>query len=116
MKILQKYIIEKLSISNYLKPEEFTEFETLGQDKYGDKVIIIGIPFKNKKDPNWKKTSSYIHEHRFDIETDIEFHEDDKDFKDHEYWCYAIYKEYYDHSSTLHCYSYDKEGIFVKKK
>jgi len=111
MKDINSFIQEKLKVSSKskinknepLEPDEIEGPETPGKDYFDDDVIIIGWPFKDKNDKNYKRTKEYISKKRYSVYNDLE------DIEDSDMWdwfCYATHEN----EQELNCYLYGPEG------
>ena len=115
MKSINDYIIEKFKISSknakqkYLDPEDIEGPETPGEDYFGEEVTIIGWPFKDKNDKNYKRTKEYIRKEGYSVYNDLEEIED-QDMWD--YFCYACHKDEFE----VDCYVYGSEGAIALNK
>lgn len=124
MRSIIDLINEKLNISSKsnvhkfkeLEPEEIEGPETPGKDYFDDDVVIIGWPFKDKHDKNYKRTKDYIRSHGFSICNDLEMIEDAEFF---DYFCYVLHtdpEEFFtsanaNDNNELNCYIYGPEGV-----
>ena len=112
MKDLLEIIQEKLKVNSKskinniepLKPEEIEGPETPGKDYFDEDVVIIGWPFKDKNDQNYKKTKEYIRNERYSIYNDLE------DIEDQDMWDYFCYAIHPDDKLEINCYVYGPEG------
>lgn len=111
MRSIIDLINEKLKVSSKskinknepLEPDEIEGPETPGKDYFDDDVIIIGWPFKDKNDKNYKRTKEYISKKRYSVYNDLE------DIEDSDMWdwfCYATHEN----EQELNCYVYGPEG------
>ena len=118
MKELKEIIREKLTITKdskinttkYLEPIEIEDPETPGEDYFGEEVIIIGWPFKDKNDPNYKNTKEYIKKERYSVYNDLE------EIEDQEMWDYFCYAQHPNDKSEINCYVYGPEGVQAYRK
>ena len=117
MKFLKDIILEKLKVNSKLKinknePLEADEIEgpeTSGKDYFDEDVVIIGWPFKDKNDPNYKRTKEYIKKEGYSVYNDLE-EIDDKDMFD--WFCYAYINEDTPWGTKeVNCYAYGPEGV-----
>ena len=118
MKTLDNFIQEKLKINSKskinknepLEADEIEGPETPGKDYFNEDVVIIGWPFKDKNDPNYKKTKEYIKKWGYSVYNDLEDIED-KDMWD--YFCYAQPPNdgFEISDSEINCYVYGPEGV-----
>lgn len=112
MKDLNNFILEKLKVNSKsnvhkfkeLEPEEIEGPETPGKDYFDDDVVIIGWPFKDKNDKNYKRTKEYIRKEGYSVYNDLEEIEDQDMF---DWFCYAKHP---DNGSEINCYVYGPEG------
>lgn len=123
MKNLNEILIEKLTISSktkvnkkdYLDPEDIKDIETPGKDYFGEDVVIIGLPFKNKNDKNYKTTKEYIKNMSVDgysIYNDLEDIDNLNEYDKDTYFAYACHKG----DKEINCYVYGPEGIYAENE
>lgn len=128
MKSLTQYLLEKLKVnskskisknknSEYLEPDEFEEDFTEGEDYNGNKVTIIGKPFKNQKDPIEKQAANLVAKKLKENHMSLfvcSFN-DACDMIDNpeeiDYWCYAMNNE-----NEIACFVYGPDGVVAKRK
>ena len=127
MKSLTQYLLEKLKVnsnskisknrnSEYLEPDEFEQDFTEGEDYNGEKVIVIGKPFKDENDPDGKQAANLVakkmKENRMILF--VCSLNDAKDMMDNpeevDYWCYAM------NDNEIACFVYGPDGVVVKRK
>jgi len=112
MKTLNKYIIEGLKIDsktkvnnpNLIDIKKIKGPETPGKDYFGEEITIIGWPFKDKQDINYKKTKEYIRKNGYMIYNDLE------EIEYPEYYDYFVYAGYEGYSE-VNCYTYGEDGV-----
>ena len=112
MKDLNNFIIEKLKVNSKskinknepLEADEIEGPETPGKDYFDDDVVIIGWPFKNKNDQNYKKTKEYIRKEGYSVYNDLE------EIEDQDMWDYFCYASHIGDKSKVNCYVYGPEG------
>lgn len=122
MKYINDYIVEKFKINSkniknkkYLEPEEVEGPETPGIDYWNEEITIIGWPFQEKNDENYKKTKEYIRKSHYQIWNDYE-EIDEKDMFD--WFCYAVKSDEGSPGSEkeVNCYVYGTEGAIALNK
>lgn len=118
MKNLNKFILEKLKINSkskinnieILDPKDFdNSFEHNGFDYNGDSILIIGKPFKDKNDKNYKESKEFIKENGLMIYNDLE--DILLDAPNSEYYIYACPGD----DMEVDCYVYGTDGAYVIK-
>jgi len=112
MKDIDYFIQEKLKVNakskiNKNEPLEADEIEgpeTPGKDYFDEDVVIIGWPFKDKNDQNYKKTKEYIKKEGYSVYNDLE------DIEDSDMWDWFCYAQHPNDGSEINCYVYGPEG------
>ena len=118
---LSKYISEGIKLSSksnviekvkILDPNDFMYEEYFGYNYNGDKVIVVGKPFKHKNTLNYVESKKYIKTNGYMINNDLE--DIDKETRENAEW--FIYATPNVQEITLDCYVYGLEGVYVKEK
>ena len=112
MKSINYYIVEKFKISSknakqkYLDPEDIEGPETPAEDYQNEPCIIIGKPFKNKQDKNYKETKDLLS--NVYSKNPITYGYDDIEEKDmFDWFVFAKQLEY----KEIGCFGYGHEGV-----
>lgn len=120
MKEIKEFITEKFKLNSkniskpkYLEPEEVKGPETPGEDYWDEEVTIIGWPFQEKNDENYKKTIEYIRKSHYQIWNSYEDIEE-KDMFD--WFCYALKSDEGSSGNEVNCYVYGTEGAIALNK
>lgn len=114
---LNNYITEKLKINSkskvnvnnieILDPKDFdNSFEHIGYDYNGNEIVILGKPFKDKNDKNYKESKNLIKRDGYEIHYDLE--DMLSDAPKSEYYIYACPDD-----MEVYCYVYGELGAYA---